>query len=748
MKPLYRLHVFSILFCAIALAQSNPLPFVNQPLVPDAVAPGHKGFTLTVNGTGFASSAVVYWNETTRITQFISSSQLQATIEAKDVAKAGTASVTVRNPHPGGGTSNVVFFPIREPGESVAFFPSATFPAAAVNAVGDFNNDGKLDVAVGSGSEIDIYLGKGDGTFSGPVKTLSVTPVASMLAADFNGDGKLDLAVLDGIGNTTVFLGKGDGSMVQKQVFRSSTTALVAGDFNGDAKLDLVVSGSTVDIYLGNGDGTFGSPQRISPGSYAGGGPAVGDFNGDGYLDLAVPNRSGSLGVFLGKGDGTFQSEVVYTPEYGGRSAFAADVNGDGILDIVTSGLSVLLGKGDGTFTEDGGVNLENSSYANINIGDFNGDGKLDAAVLVVVNSASLNLLLGNGDGTFQNPLALAAGNYPTSLSIGDFVGDGALDLVGGNLFLQTLAGLVPSSLNFGNENVGSTTSPQTATLTNVGSSKLDIKSIGINGNDPKDFAQKNNCPASLPAGKSCQIQVTFTPTTTGTRLASLYVNFQGFGSPQTVGLSGTGVDLTVTLTPSSMSFATQLINTTSPSQTATLTNTGSQDVTISSISTTAEFSQTNNCPSMLSGGNSCQIKVSFAPTSKGAAKGQLSVADNAAGSPQTVKLSGTGTVVKLSTSGINFGNQKVGTKSPEVPVKLTNEGSTSLSISQIDITGADAGDFSQANNCGKSVKAEGSCIIKVAFKPTAKGRRSGTLEVNDNGGGSPQKVALAGTGT
>jgi hypothetical protein len=127
---------------------------------------------------------------------------------------------------------------------------------------------------------------------------------------------------------------------------------------------------------------------------------------------------------------------------------------------------------------------------------------------------------------------------------------------------------------------------------------------------------------------------------------------------------------------------------------------------------------------------------------------GQLSVTDNAAGSPQTVTLSGTGTVVELSPPGINFGNQKVGTRSPAAPVKLTNKGSTSLSISQIDITGTDSGDFSQTNNCGNSIPAGGQCTIKVRFKPTAKGQRLATLDVNDDGGGSPQTVALSGTGT
>src|SRR5579872_2635960 len=296
MKPLRSLIFFAILFGGMVWAQSNPVPLVTQPLIPASVKPGHGGFTLTVNGTGFASNAVVNWNGTKRATTVVSNHELKATIDAKDVAKAGSASITVVNPSPGGGRSNVVFFPVEKLYSSVAMFSVPNSPTTTANAVGDFNADGKLDIAVGvtnkdGSGEIDIYLGRGDGTFAKPVKNLTVVANAVMLAADFNGDGKLDLAVLDGRGNTTIFLGNGHGKMVQQQVFSSPDGSLTASDFNGDGKLDLVVSGSY--IYLGNGDGTFATGQAISSG---GGTPAVGDFNGDGHLDLAMPSRCGTGG--------------------------------------------------------------------------------------------------------------------------------------------------------------------------------------------------------------------------------------------------------------------------------------------------------------------------------------------------------------------------------------------------------------------------------------------------------------------
>ncbi len=753
MKPLRSVSLLTIVIGTIVLAHASPVPLVNQSLVPASAKPGSGAFTLIVNGTGFSSSSTVNWNGTTRVTEFVSSTSLKALINASDVAKAGTASVTVTNPPPGGGTSNVVFFPVRKPVSSVGLSPVSDFPAGVVSVVGDFNNDGMLDVAVGAPFAIDAYLGKGHETFGGPIVTNSVTPINSMLAADFNGDGYLDLAVLDRVGDTTVFLGHGTGRFVQTQVFFSPGRALVAGDFNGDGKLDLVVVGYFIaDIFLGKGDGTFGPPQRILVhGQTVLGNPAIGDFNGDGNLDLAIPDAGdgGAVHILLGKGDGTFQDDVPYSIPYKGSSLTTADINGDGNLDIVTNGVSVLLGNGDGTFTANGGVQFSNnSSTANVNIADFNGDGKLDAAI-VDDNTNQIALLLGNGDGTFQAPIDQLPANGTTSLSMGDFNGDGDLDLIGGFLFLQVPVSVSPGNLDFGDQQVGTKSPPQIATLKNIGSGVLKIKQISIGGNNANDFTQTNNCGKSLQVGGSCTIKVVFAPKEQGQDSASLNVSYQGVGSPQSVSLSGTGTPAgTVSLKPPSLTFATQTIGTTSPPQTATLTNTGTVAVTISNIAASGSFSETNNCPSSLPVGANCQIKVEFTPTAKGHASGKLSITDDANGSPQTIALSGTGTVVELSASSINFGDQKVGTKSAAVPVQLTNVGTTTLSISQIRITGADAGDFGETNNCGTSVPAGGSCTIKVTFKPTAKGQRSAHLSISDDGGGSPQIVALEGTGT
>ena len=200
--------------------------------------------------------------------------------------------------------------------------------------------------------------------------------------------------------------------------------------------------------------------------------------------------------------------------------------------------------------------------------------------------------------------------------------------------------------------------------------------------------------------------------------------------------MTGIGVDnrtYTVTLTPSTLTYSKQIIGTTSAPQTATLTNTGNQPITISSIAATAPFSQTNNCPSTLPVGSNCQIQVVFTPTKLGTAKGTLSVTDDAQGSPQTVALSGTGiSAVEFSPASVDFGNQNVGTTSVPIPITLTNRGPNTLSITQIAIKGSDAGDFAQTNDCGNSVPPGGHCTITVTFTPTVKGQRSAKVGPNE----------------
>jgi len=744
-----------------AFAAENPVPLINQPLVPDAIAPGGAGFTLAVHGTGFVSGAVVKWNHSSLATTFVNGTQLTASVPASDIAAPGTASVTVVNPSPGGGTSNVMFFEVTPASSSIALgappaFGAGTDPDSV--AVGDFNGDGKLDLAVANvgSNNVSILLGNGDGTFQAAVDYGAGSNPDSVAVGDFRGDGKLDLVVAnDGSNNVSILLGNGDGTFQAAVNYGvgSAPTSVAVGDFNGDGKLDLAVANelsNNVSILLGNGDGTFQAAVSYGAGMTLFS-VAVGDFNGDGKLDLVVADAvSDYISVLLGNGDGTFKTAVQYVAGLEPFSVAVADFNGDGKLDLAVANneggnVSILLGNGNGTFKA--AVNYGTGTAPGaVAVGDFNGDGKLDL-VVGGANSNNVNVvsvLLGNGDGTFQAAVNYGAGAGQTSVAVGDFNGDGRLDLAfPASLLLQTpLALLSSTSLNFGNQLVGTTSATKNVTLSNPSGLALTISSIAVTGTNAADFSQTNTCGTGLAIGASCTITVTFKPAQTGPRTASVTITDNAAGSPQTIGLSGTGLASGPNATPSptSLTFATQLVGTSSSAQPVTLTNYGKMALSIASIAASGDFSQTNTCGSSLAAEANCTISVTFKPTQRGPRTGTLSITDNAAGSPQTVSLTGTGTVVEFNPTSLSFGSGSTTT----LTTTLSNAGSTALSISSITIAGSTT--FSQTNTCGTSVAAGGSCTISVTFRRTAKGSFSGDVSVTDNGGGSPQQVRLSGT--
>src|SRR5439155_1125220 len=235
-------------------------------------------------------------------------------------------------------------------------------------------------------------------------------------------------------------------------------------------------------------------------------------------------------------------------------------------------------------------------------------------------------------------------------------------------------ASLSPTSLTFGSQTVSSTSAVQAVALQNGTSSALSITSIAFTGTNSGDFAQTSNCGASLAAGASCSIDVTFTPTAVGTRSATLTATDNASNSPQTAGVSGTGA-APPSLSPSPVpSFGNQNVNTTSAAQVVTLSNPSGAALTITSIGFTGtnpgDFGQTNNCPlspSTLAANGTCTINVTFTPTVTSSRSATLNVTDNASNSPQTAGVSGTGVgpTATLSPTSLTFSKQNVNTTSP-----------------------------------------------------------------------------------
>jgi YD repeat-containing protein len=202
-----------------------------------------------------------------------------------------------------------------------------------------------------------------------------------------------------------------------------------------------------------------------------------------------------------------------------------------------------------------------------------------------------------------------------------------------------------------------------------------------------------------------------------------------------------------ISITPSSLTFSTQLIGTTSLSQPVVVKNVGTMPLFLS-VGVNGDFLEGSNCPARLAPGTSCTANVSFKPTATGTRTGNLLLSDNASASPQNVLLTGTGQgfpIVSLSTTSLTFGLQVFGSTSASKSVVLRNTGTTTLAISSI----VASGDFIvPTKTCGSSLAPQTNCTISVAFKPTAVGTRTGTLMITDNASGSPHTVSLSGTGT
>jgi Bacterial Ig-like domain (group 3)/FG-GAP-like repeat/Abnormal spindle-like microcephaly-assoc'd, ASPM-SPD-2-Hydin len=465
-------------------------------------------------------------------------------------------------------------------------------------AVGDLNGDGKPDLAltvycnVGTGCPngggVSVLLGNGDGTFQTAVTYASGGWATYWVAmADVNGDGKLDLLVTNQCttknncngANVAVLLGKGNGTFKPAVAYGAggygNDYTVVAQDLNADGFLDLVIgeqcSDSTcvsggVGVLLGTGTGTFGTAVSYPTGGLVAVSATVADMDGDGKPDLVAANVAcnstcvgGSVAVMLGNGDGTFQAPSVY--DVFGNDTYSvavADVNGDGALDLLaasncfnytdctTGVLEVLL-------AVPSKISTSTALRSSLNPSNFRQAVTFSAKVTSTgtgiptgtvtffngtdsLGSSSLN---SSGIATITtSTLAIATHNIKATYS-----GDSNFAPSTSNVVRQVVQGsyvlLSPTSLNFGNQTVGVSSSAQNVTLTNKGNITLNISSISVSSGD---FLETNNCGSSVAAGSSCAISVTFTPSATGTRMGKITITDNGTNGMQAISLTGVGV--------------------------------------------------------------------------------------------------------------------------------------------------------------------------------------------------------------
>ena len=436
-------------------------------------------------------------------------------------------------------------------------------------AVGDFNRDGKPDLATANNgsASVSVLLGDGNGGFGAATNfaTGGLNPSA-VAVADFNGDGKLDLATANALSDTvSVLLGDGNGGFGTAASFAAVSpflNSVAVGDFNGDGKPDIVATGASILVALNDGGGHFG-PQTSFAYDQVIHSVTVGDFNGDGKPDLAAAENLNKVEVLLGNGSGGFGSATTFAAPTTGLPVAVGDFNGDGKQDLATpangDAVSVLLGDGSGGFGTAASFGVgsgPNGGPFAVAVGDFSSDAKQDLAT-VQPNANTASVLLGDGSGGFGAAANFAVGGeQPLAVAAGDFNGDGKADLATADFSSNTVSVLVNTSspaiglstarIDFGDQAAGTVSPPQAVVVTNTGEGVLHVSSASITGPDTDLFiTTSDGCAGvTLHGDESCAIHVRFLPATPQAVAASLTIVSDLSGSPSVVALAGNGTAL------------------------------------------------------------------------------------------------------------------------------------------------------------------------------------------------------------
>jgi hypothetical protein len=643
----------------------------------------------------------------------------------------------------------------------VPYSLGTTSAAPKLITLDDFNGDKRTDVAVSiagvyvPGQEI-VFLGNGDGTFQTAIPSTGVSELESVVAGDFNADGKLDLAIsvpsYAPSPGVSILLGNGDGTFQAPALVIPNDGHLAVADLNGDGKLDLVLMSDFVEIYLGNGAGAFSSTHSYYPLPSTLYAVAVADFNLDGKPDIAAGNY-----LLFGNGDGTFRG-LPGSPLPSGSPVFSQILDavvGDfdrnaapyvAVLGFTAVAATVYILTNDGT----GALTLAHTytsqqGMSGIATGDLNGDGNLD---LVAAGPTGYIVLLGNGDGSFQPPVfyQLANGTQQSSMVIADFNRDGKLDLVFPSAN-QTVAVL----LGHGDGTFGAP-----AYFFDAGA--VSLVSADFNGDGKPDLAAGGASGIVILLGNG---DGTFQPAT--------FIYTSGIGALFTADLNGDGksdliTSFNVFLGKGDGTFTTLPFGDFTVDALADVNGDGKPDVIGPQNSSCCGFHLGNGDGTFGPYIAVLNIGTRFFPfvpafvlanDMNGDSKpdvimgGDLNIGDGNPNPGVFVLINTTTPItVNLSPGSLGFDPENVGVSNQLLSTTLTNTGNLPLTISSIGITGANRSDFSQINNCPNSVPVNDSCKITVAFRPTADGNRNAAVAIRDNAPNSPQFIPLSGTGT
>lgn len=775
-----------ILICMGASAALAQVPLINQPLSPEQKNPGSAQFTLTVKGTGFASDAVVNWNGKGLATTFVTAEKVTAVVPAANIATAGTGIITVVNGT--GVASNYAYFQVVKSGYTIAWgtsdYATDTTPQDVTTA--EFTTSGQLDLAVATGNNtISMLLGNGTGTYPTHVQyAVPGNPVA-IIHGDFNGDGKMDVATADQYGSeVSVLLGNGDGTLQTHQEYSvgNEPLALAAADLSGDGKLDIVTANynaNTVSVLMGNGDGTFKTHVDYKTGNGPSG-VAIGDFNGDGKLDLVVVNNTDStVSILLGNGDGTFQAAVPYNTAINPNSVVVGDFNNDGDLDLAVGtsnkSVSVLLGNGNGTFQN----HKEYGIGANAVIvaeGDMNSSGKI-SLISANYTDNTVSVLVGNGDGTFKSESVFPTNGGPSGIAVGDFNDDGKLDIAVTDtsankvsVLIDTPITISPTLLPYAVQTSGDKSAAKTITIKNTGTSTYTFGTLSLVGSYSSDFSQTNTCSTTLAAGKTCTYSVYFEPTASETANAQYLLTPSGGANYIGWQMTGSG-NIPIMLTPRTQTFTGyQLDGTCSKAKTNTFTNESGVDIYFTSITETgvadAEYTFTSTCAgggppfnysTPLLPGAACTSSVQFCPTAAfggGGADTTFIYTGNFTTSPQGLLISAEATATSVTPTKLAFPSTVDGVTSSPMNITVQNASSSAVTFYSQAFSGSspywalDTAKTTCPTTNGQTFNASSSCVYAITFTPEAVGSFTATWTLGDSDPDAPVSVSLTGTGT
>lgn len=631
----------------------------------------------------------------------------------------------------------------------------ADYPSRA--ALGDVNDDGKLDLGLTMGTSVNIYLGNGNGTFG-------ASPVASLAAA-------------------SVALG------------------IAIGDLNGDEFDDVAVANydsDNVSVFYSDGDGTFTAAPG-SPFSVESDRPlaiAIGDLDEDGRGDIVTANRNEadtgkSISVLLATNEGEYAPAPgsPLSSEYTVEDVQIGHVDDGPTLDLVTVSspnnlVVVKLGDGEGGFTEPPGAPYAFPSRfsSSLALADLNGDGRdevsipigksigedVDDTVWVLEPAAEGSLSVAEG-----NPFPVAPGDWPDQIAAGDFNDDGTPDLATAN-FSNNISVLLrndepqpklvvePEWLEFEERFVDTSSEPQDVRIANEGAGTLTLTGIALTGEAADQYElDKSACGDEvLEPGEECTAEVTFAPTEVGSHIAALTVT-PTVGPAVEVSLYGSADDIaTASISPTSHDFGDLEVGEgPSSPKTFDVENTSESFVEIDAVELTGtdpsqfEISYDSCSEEWLWPEEVCEIDIEFNPYEEGEKEATLKIESEELLEAPEATLTGNGLPspdIFISPDSWDAGGTPAGTGSgPTEVFTVLSTGMTPLELGTLSIAGADAGDFTIENDgcSGEELESFTECEVEVAFEPGTVGAKSATLSVPSNAGGSPTTAALSGEG-